>query len=42
MAGIDHFAICADQTFDIASPAYGFNVFATHQHRAVFDDRELA
>src|SRR5204862_6688001 len=41
-AGIDHFAIRVDETFDFTATAYCFDVLAAHEHRAVFNDRELS
>jgi hypothetical protein len=41
VARIDHFAIVADETFNLTSTAYRFDGFAAHQHRPIFDNREL-
>lgn len=42
LAGVDHLTIGINQRFDLATPSDGFNFVAAHQHRAVFDNRELA
>jgi lipopolysaccharide biosynthesis protein len=41
VAGVDHFTVRVNQAFDFAASTDGFDELATHEHRAVFDDREL-
>jgi hypothetical protein len=41
-ARINYFAVSVNEVFDFAASPDGFDVLATHEHRAVFDDRELS
>jgi len=41
MSRVDYFTVCAHQVFNLAPPANGFDMLSAHQHRAIFDDREL-
>lgn len=40
-SGFDDFTITANQFFDFAPPADGFDVFTAHEERAIFEDCEL-
>jgi hypothetical protein len=42
VSGIDDFTVAVDCALNVAAKASGFDAIATHKHRAVFDDRELA